>query len=381
MLAHGVVCFGFLAALSAVFAADPPARLPEPPTNPVREAAIEALRGNQINLDGLRTPPDQGGPFLNLGLGPNGSVADNPSDANLGLIANLVELERMSFFKGTFTKEGLSNLQALPKLRSLQFHGVKAPAEAFGPLKNLKSLEAVQITDYPVTDELLEMLAPIDGLKSLVVDNTKTLSSAAFARFLESHPHLETLIARGDVADDACMERIARLKKLKRLWVDSRKVTPAGWANLAVLSDLEDAFLRGTRFDDEAMKSLAGLTALRSLMLDSTAITDAGMASLEKLTLLSDLGLADTAVGDAGMVHLKEMQNLHNLYVSGTKVTSKGLANLPQAGGMRMLRVGQRPLQPSEFRELSRLFPRAEIIDPAGYWSQEKVKSAFPEKK
>jgi hypothetical protein len=368
----------FVASLG--FAADPPDRAIPPAPSPVRDAVIEILQANDVNLDGLTNGPKTGGPFVNLGTGRNGAPVDNATDANLGLIANLVEIERLSFYKGSFTPEGLANLAALPKLRAVQFYGVKADPKAFLPLKNFKNLESVQISEFPLTDEVLGALGGVARLKSLEINQTQRLSSAALAKFLESAEGLESLLVFGNVVDDACLERIGQLKALKRFWTDSKTISPQAWRHLAGLTDMRGLFLRGTSMNDEGMRSLEKMTGLRVLMLDGTQVTDAGMSSLAGLTNMEDLGLVGTKITDAGMVHLKDMNRLHNLYVSQTKVTARGLLNVPQKEQMRMMRVGQRGLAPGEFAEISALFPNSEIFDPSGYWSPDRVKAAFPER-
>jgi len=80
--------------------------------------------------------------------------------------------------------------------------------------------------------------------------------------------------------------------------------------------------------NDETLESLEGLTSLRRLDLDSTKITDAGLVHLKEVKELRTLILAATKVSDAGLEHLKGLANLTLLNLSGTEVTADGITAL-----------------------------------------------------
>jgi hypothetical protein len=89
--------------------------------------------------------------------------------------------------------------------------------------------------------------------------------------------------------------------------------------------------LAGSKVTDAGLASIAPLTNLRRLHLEKTAVTDAGLAHLKGLTNLEYLNLYGTAVTDAGLQHLSGMKNLRNLYLWQTKVTAEGAANLKKS--------------------------------------------------
>lgn len=101
------------------------------------------------------------------------------------------------------------------------------------------------------------------------------------------------------------------------------------------------------------------------------------MKFLAGLVNVTDLGLAGTGVTDAGMSNVAGMQILHNIYVNGTKVTARGLAFIPAKQGISMMRVGEKPLSPQEYREVGEMFPRAEIFDPSGFRNPVRTKTGM----
>jgi YHS domain-containing protein len=106
-------------------------------------------------------------------------------------------------------------------------------------------------------------------------------------------------------------------------------------AQLALLAPIAtqvyELNLAGSKVTDAGMASLAPLTNLRRLHLEKTAVTDAGLEKIKGLANLEYLNLYGTAVTDAGLAHLAGMKNLKNLYLWQTKVTSEGAANLKKS--------------------------------------------------
>ena len=89
--------------------------------------------------------------------------------------------------------------------------------------------------------------------------------------------------------------------------------------------------LAGSKVTDAGLANLAALTNLRRLHLEKTAVTDAGLAHVKGLANLEYLNLYGTAVTDAGLAHLSGLKNLKNLYLWQTKVTAEGAANLKKS--------------------------------------------------
>jgi len=173
---------------------------------------------------------------------------------------------------------------------------------------------------------------------------------------------------------DAILAHVGRLRRLKWLDVRSMRVTDAGLAHLAGLSDLRSLSCLGTpgltdaglahlaglerlealsiegptgiegpglahlarldrlRFlaihteNDAGLPSLSRLTGLRKLSISMTKVTDAALAALSRLTWLEDLAFGGETGSDVGMAHLRALRNLEMLQVYGAWFTDNGLA-------------------------------------------------------
>jgi internalin A len=351
--------------------------LADDPTKPSdREAALAKLKANKVSLLSLTIESKDGGPAINLGTGPDGGEANNATDENLRLIAQLPELERVMMYKGKVSADGLAALAALPNLRYLQMYATDVPAAAFAVLPKLTQLKSLSLGGYPVTDELLGYAGQIKGLKGF--DHTQSaMTPTGFLKFLNGVESLEQLTLFGDYVDDACMKRIGQMKDLKRFWTDSKKITSAGWVHLAGLTKMQDLFLSSTNFGDDDTAFLEGMKDLKFLGLNKTKITDAGMPSLVGLTKLHDLGLDGTKITDKGMVAMNGMTELDNLYVGMTDVTTKGLALVPRKDRMVMMRTGKGALSAKQLDELMQMYPKTQIFDPSGYWTPDRIKAAM----
>ncbi|MDO4570790.1 MAG: hypothetical protein Q4D38_10425, partial [Planctomycetia bacterium] len=96
------------------------------------------------------------------------------------------------------------------------------------------------------------------------------------------------------------------------------RITDAGLAHLAGLTNLESLDLGWTKITDAGLAHLAGLTNLDWLELRDTNITDPGLAHLAGLTNLNQLGLENTNITDAGLAHLAGLTNLDWLELRDT---------------------------------------------------------------
>ena len=368
---------GYLAIL-AIFLVAVAIRADEPAQPADREAVLAKLKANQVSLLSLTIEPRDGGPAINLGTGLNGGEANNATDENLRLIAQLPEVERVMVYKGKFSADGLTPLLALPKLRYLQMYATDVPPAAFAVLPKMPQLRHLSLGNYTVTDEILGYAGQIKGLRGF--DHTTSATTpAGFLKFLNGVESLEQLTLFGDYVDDACMMRIGQMKDLKRFWTNSKAVTSAGWVHLAGLTKMEDLFLSETNFGDDDIRVLEGMKDLQSLILNKTKISDAGMPSLAGLTKLHDLVLEGTKITDKGMAAVKEMTELDNLYVGMTDVTAKGLAVVPRKERMQMMRAGKGAMTAKQLDEMMQLYPKTQIFDPSGYWRPERIEAAMKE--
>ena len=98
--------------------------------------------------------------------------------------------------------------------------------------------------------------------------------------------HLEVDGRYANVATDAHIAQLARLKELTVLRLTAVRVTDAGLAHLAVLKNLRQLDLAESRVTDVGIDHLLGLSKLEQLDISGTEITDKGLAKLRRLPRL-----------------------------------------------------------------------------------------------
>jgi uncharacterized membrane protein len=86
--------------------------------------------------------------------------------------------------------------------------------------------------------------------------------------------------------------------------------------------------LERTKVTDEGMKTIAKLSKLRTLYLNYTTVGDEGLQPLENLPALSYLNLVGTKVSDRSAVVFGKMKQLDNLYLGSTTVSSHAIQEI-----------------------------------------------------
>ena len=84
---------------------------------------------------------------------------------------------------------------------------------------------------------------------------------------------------------------------------------------------LAELNLSRSKVTDAGLASLAGMSNLKKLHLPNTAVSDAGIDSLLGLSKLEYLNLFNTKITDAGLAKLEKLPNLKHLYVWQTGAT------------------------------------------------------------
>ncbi len=156
------------------------------------------------------------------------------------------------------------------------------------------------------------------------------------------------------------MKRVKAMPKLTKLSIAGSRVTDAGLAAVAGLTELDTLAIHGlTGLKGSGLQHLKALTKVRILNLGTTGITDEGFAGIQGLTQLQTLQLP-LGLTDAGFVHLKgltelldvefgrmpglkgpglqylaDKKNITALALTETGVTDEGLKHI---AGMKQLR-------------------------------------------
>jgi uncharacterized membrane protein/YHS domain-containing protein len=189
------------------------------------------------------------------------------------------------------------------------------------------------------------------------------------ARELSPPPHLQRLLSQATAQPGAPQAAAAPdLAPLARTQALALAEPLAEELDISVTALSQDepwlqanASLASTNFGDAELARLAPLGAnLRWLDLAGTRVTDAGLAHLAGMTNLTRLHLERTGIGDAGLGQLTGLAGLSYLNLYGTAVTDAGLAQLQPLRQLRQLYLWQTRVTP----EGARLFGEA-VADKA----------------
>jgi len=368
------ISFALAVCCGGVFCGFAAAQPPPPPTN--HDQVIATLDANGVSVSSLKIEAKDGGACISLGTGKDGGENTTANDENLGLVAQLPEVERIFIHKGAFSQFGLARLAALPKLKTLGFYAPQVEPKVFSALAGCQALRSLNIGGYPVSDELLGYLGGLRGLLTVEISDSQGLTPKGLNKFLAGLDDLQDFLLFGDSVDNDSMKLFGKMVHMRRFWISSKRVSGKAWEHLSGMTDMRDLHLGGTNIDDAGMRALKGMTKLESLLLENTKITDDSLTIIATMRELHDLGLGGTTITDAGMVQLTGLTKLHNLYVGDTLVSVRGLAALPNKNDIVMMRVGHAPLTAQQFIDILKLFPKTQIFDDAGWWTTDRIKAA-----
>jgi hypothetical protein len=113
--------------------------------------------------------------------------------------------------------------------------------------------------------------------------------------------------------------------------MQAAKIRDADLAHVARMTKLKQLYLYNSPITNRGMTHLAGLKELKGLRLDGTQVTDAGLVHLADLQKLEHLDLYNTQVTNDGLTHLAGLQKLRGLRVNKTRVTDQGVHKLKKS--------------------------------------------------
>jgi hypothetical protein len=239
------------------------------------------------------------------------SLLDDSATLDSQVLDQFLALKSIWLTGEQVNDEILAQCARMPQLQTLNLSGESGTATPAGiaRLEAASNLDLLGLNGKWVKDETLAGATDLRQLKSLQLYEPNT-SSRIFASISEL-PNLESLvIIRAPGIQDEGTAELARLRKLRTLW------------------------LMGTSIGDSSLKSISRLEELDSLELSATNISDAGVPHLNKLTKLRSLSMAHTQVGDRGIQALADLKRLTFLTLIKTQITDECL---PTIAGMTEL--------------------------------------------
>jgi hypothetical protein len=314
---------------------------------------------------------------------------DCVTDKGLEHVAAIPKLRELLLSHAAVTADGLAHLKKMPGLRKLHLARIPITSEGVAQLKELTKLEtlgfslltledrakAVELVcllpNTTITfsglllgpgldaraDEAADAQAAVEALRrmggdvSTGADKTALkvkfgchahINSAEFARIkaLKNLEEFECIVA----LDDAQLENLRGQAGLRKLKINSQKVTDAGLAHLKTLSGLRDLSLRRSAYTADGLCDLAkGLEKLERLAFSQDGVTDDGLKCVKSLPTLRALSIygSYSAVTDKGLVHLAGAKTLRSLSFYRVGITDEGLMQVQGLTELEELYLGE----------------------------------------
>ncbi|WP_232103766.1 protein kinase domain-containing protein [Gimesia algae] len=253
------------------------------------------------------------------------------ADSGLAYLKDLKNLKVLSLDSTPITDEGLKHLSGLKMLQTLELQKTKVTPQGIASLQkalpNCKIVsdfetKPIMTSDSPMTDrEIAEWVIGMGGgigigfklnykIEELptepVIFNSVSLKNASF--------------------EDHDLQRLAKLKTLKYLFLESTSISDTGFQYLKQMQNLEEIFLDYTKITDEGLLHLRGLQNLRVLRLSKTKITGEGLGHLKDLPRLHTIDVNRAAITNSGMKAMGDLKQLTSLNISfNSQVDETGL--------------------------------------------------------
>jgi hypothetical protein len=125
-------------------------------------------------------------------------------------------------------------------------------------------------------------------------------------RLLQDFPRLEELLITKARFDPGALEPLARLTKLRMLFLADSSIPASDFAAIGRIPSIEDLCLWGTNVGDEDLAFVEHLSSLRVLDLDSTRVTDRALAHLKESYALLRLDISNTTITDRAVRELQQ---------------------------------------------------------------------------
>jgi len=159
--------------------------------------------------------------------------------------------------------------------------------------------ERAGVSDLPLLKSLLHLCSlDLESLDSLNEDDLAVLADLNELTDLQLHRSPSFNRKESQVKlNDAVIEHIKGLTKLKTLSLADNRITDAGVAKLANLSELESLDLDSTRITDAGLQSLVALKKLRFLRVVKTRVTRAGVSAFQQVMTSTEVTSEDAPMG------------------------------------------------------------------------------------
>jgi len=253
-------------------------------------------------------------------------------------------------------------IDEMPHLQSISFHESEIAENSLGRLHELQYLEELDLSggELQAPGTAIENVSRVKTLKRLRLNSARITDEDLLK--LGPLPDLEELSLSSARVTDEGVERVARLfpdlevLKLRQVL----QITDRSAKAVSQLGNLRELDISMTRITDSGVEYLAALPRLEALDLPS-AVTDRGLVHVGKLRQLRHLDAGGTVESPAGLASLSGLTKLESLIISHAKIGDEDLKHLAQLTRLRWLDLSHTKLDGSglvhllKMRSLQRL--------------------------
>lgn len=219
-------------------------------------------------------------------------------------VGALVSLESLNLTLCPVTDQPLGALSKLTRLKVLGLASTKVTGTGMKDLQELRKLENLNFHSCPVNDAGLEWIGKLSSLVRLEIVHTQFTDVGAPS--LAPLVNLERLQLGSRKATGASLAVLRSLPKLRELDVHDGMLTPEGFRHVAAVPTLQVLRAYGGTGGDENLRTLSGHARLETLILENLGVTDGGLEALTALPRLRKLVLHEPKVSDAAVARLRQ---------------------------------------------------------------------------
>jgi hypothetical protein len=174
------------------------------------------------------------------------------------------------------TDEVLPYLEGVPDLTGLFLHEGQASDAGMKYVGGLKDLQVLMMWDAAkLTDAGVSHLGGLSSLRSLHISESPIGDESL--RVMAGLPRIERLSLQGNRFTDVGLAHLKDKTELTSLWIGwGREITDAGLAHLSGLTQLEELDLQNSQVTRKGLEHLKALTSLKCLCLNSSKVDDSG---------------------------------------------------------------------------------------------------------
>lgn len=262
----------------------------------------------------------------------------------------------------TLKKLFVDQLHKQGKLRTLELSGTAVTSAGLVHLKDLASLEVLNVCLTACSDEGFEHLAGLTKMKRMVVCASKITGSGF--KHLGGMTQLESINLHSAPASDEGLEAIGKLGSLLRLEIVHTAVGDAGLKHIAGLTKLERFHVHGKAATEAGLvPAIASLKELYELDIYDKAASNEALALIGTLPKLRMLRFFNAPLDDKGVAHLKNLSTLEELVLHAPNVTDAALESLTGLTKLRKLQLNGTKTTPEGRAKLAAKLPNA-VITP-----------------